>query len=168
MRRAKRQPPTNWIARVKEAVETARDRLEESERIIEAAEKNLDPIIDPLQLAKFLYGLRRSRGSFFPADLFAEPGWDLLLDLYIARREGGIVTTTAASVAACVPYSTGYKWIEKMADQGILYLSRSPSDKRLTLVALTDAAVQQMDDLLSHAASQLPFNRLTCQSEGWP
>ncbi len=32
--------------------------------------------------------LRRLRDSYFPADLFADPAWDILLDLFAARLEG--------------------------------------------------------------------------------
>ena len=40
-----------------------------------------------LALARELYSARRRRARFFPAALFGEAAWDILLDLYIARHE---------------------------------------------------------------------------------
>ena len=49
-----------------------------------------------LGIAKRLYRDRRRRADVFNADLFGEPAWDMLLDLYIAACEDRQVSTTSA------------------------------------------------------------------------
>jgi hypothetical protein len=48
-----------------------------------------------LQKATELYRLRMKREKYLPGELFGEPGWDLLLDLFIARlhRRGYVQRT---------------------------------------------------------------------------
>ena len=40
--------------------------------------------------AREIYAARRRRHKYLPADLFGEPTWDILLDLYVAAREAGL------------------------------------------------------------------------------
>lgn len=50
-----------------------------------------------LDWARTLYGVRRLRSKHLP-DVFGEPTWDLMLDLYIAFLEGRKVTTKSACI----------------------------------------------------------------------
>ena len=52
-------------------------------------------------LARTLYAARRMRAKLFgDADLFAEPAWDILLDLYTAHCEGKLLPVTSACIGA--------------------------------------------------------------------
>jgi DNA-binding MarR family transcriptional regulator len=100
--------------------------------------------VDALRAAKKLYEQRRAREQFLPGELLAEPAWDLLLALYIARGEGKPVTTTAACSAAAVPTSTAHRWLVKLERDGHVTRSRGSVDERLSLVELTDMAFDRM------------------------
>ncbi len=90
------------------------------------------------------YSNRRQRSRFFPEDLFAEPAWDLLLDLFLARLEGKMITVTSACIAADVPVSTALRWISVLEAQGLVKRSRNVGDQRSTWVRLTDRAANAM------------------------
>jgi hypothetical protein len=55
-----------------------------------------------LALAQRIYNARRQRAEFWPAELFGEPVWDIMLDLYIRACEGRDVSVTSACIASSV------------------------------------------------------------------
>jgi DNA-binding MarR family transcriptional regulator len=93
-----------------------------------------------LRLAKQLIKERRARDQMFPANLFGEPAWDMLLDLFVAAGERRKVTVSNAAAAACVPSTTGQRYVNYMFDQALLVKYPDPVDTRRVLVALTPHA----------------------------
>jgi PAS domain S-box-containing protein len=122
-----------------------------------AAQEAARTQLHPVQLARRLYKARRTRERFFPPDLFSEPGWDLLLDLYVAHHEARTVTTLSACIAANVPSSTGLRWVEKLEAMALIARSPCATDGRLALVELSADTIAQMTDLLIQIALLLPF-----------
>jgi hypothetical protein len=88
---------------------------------------------------------RRMRDQYFPRDLFADPAWDMLLDLFAARLEGLTVSVSSLCIAAAVPPTTALRWITAMTDAGLLMRREDPSDRRRAFVALTAQAVAGME-----------------------
>ena len=88
---------------------------------------------------------RRLRDQYFPKDLFADPAWDMLLDLFAARLEGMTVSVSSLCIAAAVPPTTALRWITAMTDAGLLMRREDPSDRRRAFVALTAQAVAGME-----------------------
>lgn len=95
-------------------------------------------------VAKQLYRLRRARSRYIRADLFGEPGWDMLLDLYIARNEKRRVSTSSLCIAAAVPPTTALRWIARLEGEGVIRRYSAKDDKRLTLVEITDDAFDRL------------------------
>lgn len=97
-----------------------------------------------------LYARRRRREVHFGlnADLFGEPVWDLLLDLYVNRRRGQGVTVTAACTAACVPATTAIRWISVLVTRGLVQRKPHQSDGRCWLLELTDEAISTVERIL--------------------
>lgn len=87
---------------------------------------------------------RRLRDRYFPG-LFADPAWDILLDLYAARLEGRTVAVSSLCIAANVPPTTGLRWITGMTEQGLLRREADPEDRRRVFIALSDAAAAQVE-----------------------
>jgi hypothetical protein len=52
---------------------------------------------------------RQVRKQFFPAELFADPAWDIMLDLAAARLEGKQVSVSSLCIAAEVPTTTALR-----------------------------------------------------------
>jgi CheY-like chemotaxis protein len=92
---------------------------------------------------------RGLRGRFFPSQLFADPAWDILLDLTRAKLDGQLVSVSSVCIAASVPMSTALRWVRQMTDAGLLRRWTDPKDRRRDLIALTDSTATHMRDYLS-------------------
>ncbi len=87
---------------------------------------------------------RQARSRFFNAELFADPAWDMLLDLAAARAEGARVCVTSLCIAAAVPPTTALRWIGQMVDAGLLVRVQDFDDRRRAFIALSDSAAEAM------------------------
>lgn len=98
--------------------------------------------LSTLERAQALYELRRARDTFFGrhADLFSEPAWDILLDLFIAHERGIRVSVGSACIGACVSQSTGLRWIATLEHRGLVKRESDVLDGRRTFVSLTPEA----------------------------
>lgn len=103
-----------------------------------------------------LIATRGLRGRYFPNELFADPAWDILLDLTRAKLEGQQVSVSSVCIAASVPMSTALRWVRQMTEAGLLRRWTDPKDRRRDLIALTDATAAHMQEYLGmvHAMSQ--------------
>jgi hypothetical protein len=98
---------------------------------------------------------RRLRERFFAAELFADPAWDMLLDLSAARLEGRQVSVSSLCIAAAVPTTTGLRWIKQLADRGLLERRSDPADARRAFIALAPPTAAAMEACLD-AVLNLP------------
>ena len=102
--------------------------------------------------------LRRLRDRYFDSQLFADPAWDMLLDLMAARLERVQVAVSSLCIAACVPPTTALRWIKMMTQSGVFERLSDPADRRRVFIRLSDNAAQSMTQLLNAmAASQDPL-----------
>jgi DNA-binding MarR family transcriptional regulator len=95
--------------------------------------------------------LRRMRDRYFKSDLFADPSWDMLLDLMAARIERKRVPVSSLCIAAAVPPTTGLRWIKTMCDHGLFVRVADPEDGRRVFIELSDGAATAMTAYLSAA-----------------
>jgi len=99
------------------------------------------------EMARVSYAKRRKRTTLFgDPELFGEPAWDILLDLYIAQVEDKSVSVSSACIGSASPPTTGLRWLGVLADQGLLEREHDPQDQRRVLVRLTEKALDAMDD----------------------
>jgi hypothetical protein len=104
------------------------------------------PTRSHLALARKTYALRRKRASLFGnPDLFGEPAWDILLDLYIAAGEGKPVSVSSACIGSAAPATTGLRWLGVLADEGLVVRENDAEDHRRVLVRLTPSGQAAMD-----------------------
>ncbi|OYW16571.1 MAG: MarR family transcriptional regulator [Novosphingobium sp. 12-64-8] len=101
-----------------------------------------------LALAREIYAGRRRRARFLASDLFGEPTWDILLDLYIAARENRRVPTTSACIGAHVPPTTALRWLRILEARGIVEREEDGRDGRRTFVRLSERGLTAMDGYL--------------------
>jgi hypothetical protein len=83
---------------------------------------------------------RRLRGRFFDEELFADPAWDMLLDLLQAELAQLRVPVSSLCIAAAVPATTALRWLKTMTTQGIFVRRADPHDGRRVFVELDPAA----------------------------
>lgn len=105
-------------------------------------------MIDPAPSAaevRAIIRMRRLRDRFFDRDLFADPAWDMLLDLMAARIERVQVAVSSLCIAACVPPTTALRWIKAMTDSGLFDRIADPDDGRRIFIRLSDSAASHMN-----------------------
>jgi hypothetical protein len=92
---------------------------------------------------------RRMRAQFFTGELFADPAWDMLLDLFAAELERRRVSVSSLCIAAAVPPTTALRWIGSLHDAGLFERHADPSDRRRAYIALSQKAMDGMRSYVS-------------------
>ncbi len=106
-----------------------------------------------LAVARALLALQISRGRAVGGDLFADPAWDMLLDLFVATGEGRSVCVSSLCLAANIPVSTAHRWVQALARTGAILRREDPLDRRRIFVELplTVLGAIESELLLHHA-----------------
>jgi len=94
------------------------------------------------------YCRRRARADVFGGSMLREPAWDILLDLYVAHLDGTAIRVSSACIAACVPATTGLRWLSVLEDKGLISRTND-DDARASLVELTSHGVRKMTEYVT-------------------
>ena len=92
------------------------------------------------ELVRQVIRARRLRARFFDELLFADPAWDMLLDLLQAEIAQHRVPVSSLCIAAAVPPTTALRWIKTMTDAGLFLRRSDPHDGRRVFVELSPGA----------------------------
>jgi hypothetical protein len=111
------------------------------------------PALPEPKLVRKIIRQRQLRARFFDADLFADPAWDILLDLTAARAEHGRVSVTSLCIASGVPPTTALRWISQMVEAGLLERVEDEVDRRRAFIALTERAAEAMAGYFAEIAA---------------
>lgn len=98
------------------------------------------PALPDPRLVRRIIRQRQLRARFFDGDLFADPAWDMLLDLTAAQAEHSRVSVTSLCIASGVPPTTALRWIGQMSDAGLFQRVEDETDRRRAFITLTDKA----------------------------
>lgn len=98
--------------------------------------------------------LRRLRDRYFDAGLFADPAWDMLLDLMAAKLEHRPIAVSSLCIAAAVPPTTALRWIKTMTENGMFVRVADPQDGRRVFIELSEGASTAMTRYLGAAKVQ--------------
>lgn len=79
---------------------------------------------------------RRLRARFFAEELFADPAWDMMLDLLQAEIAQLRVPVSSLCIAAAVPATTALRWLKALVTQGLFIRRPDPHDGRRVYVEL--------------------------------
>lgn len=104
-------------------------------------------------LVKRLIGDRRHREKHFASSLFADPVWDIILDLFLAEIESRPISVSSATSAANVPQTTGLRCIAMLTEKGMILRIPAPLDRRkvyLQLSPLISSSVRAYLDNLAN------------------
>lgn len=94
------------------------------------------------QQVRAMLRVRRLRDHLVAPDLFADPAWDILLDLLAARLENTQVSVSSLCIASAVPPTTALRWIRQLTDRGLLARQADPRDGRRIFITLSDEGVE--------------------------
>jgi len=102
--------------------------------------------LPPVSAAKVRAAIqaRRLRDQYFPEGLFADPAWDMLLDLFHAEIGQLRVPVSSLCIAAAVPATTALRWLRALVDKGLFIRHADPRDGRRVFVELAPEASRAM------------------------
>lgn len=104
---------------------------------------------------------RRKRERQFDASLFADPAWDILLDLFAAELAGRAACVSSLCAAAAVPVSTALRWLRILTHAGLIVRQDDRHDRRRVRVELSEIGRGKMEayfrDLREPMKSSLGF-----------
>jgi CheY-like chemotaxis protein/DNA-binding MarR family transcriptional regulator len=96
-----------------------------------------------------LRAVRKVRDRHFPTELFSDPCWEMLLDLYDAQLDEAEVTVSSLGAASGVPLTTALRRMDVLQKHGFIERLIDPDDRRRTIVKLSapgSAAVEKFFD----------------------
>lgn len=88
---------------------------------------------------------RAERCQLFPAEIFGEPAWNILLELYLSDKLERPVTVTNACDVSGAPRTTTLRWIRMLVDLDLIERRASELDQRVTFLRLTETAKQKLN-----------------------
>ena len=101
-------------------------------------------------LAKGELHRRRIRDKIFlPAEIFYDPAWDILLELYIADAEGAKLTASSVCIEARIPQTTIVRWLALLERINLVEQKPDHTDKRRKWLDLTKFGIELMDRYFS-------------------
>jgi hypothetical protein len=108
-------------------------------------------------VARSIYRTRRRRLHYFDQSLFADPAWDMMLDLFINKVGASRVSTTSLCLAAGVAQATGIRWVQLLEEQGLLRRFKAPDDGRLVLIEITPHGYRLMRQCLTESVTRFEW-----------
>ena len=89
------------------------------------------------ELVSHIIRVRRLRVNLFRPQLFADPAWDVLLELFHADLREHRMETSELAEATSLPASTAGRWIGLLDREGLLRQFPHPLDARRIFVELS-------------------------------
>lgn len=106
------------------------------------------------QLAKEEYSERHRRYKFVDRDLFAEPAWDILLDLFVNQVAGKRVSVTSACIASGISCTTALRWLGILEEHELIKREADSFDRRRHWVQLSQVGYLKLTRYLTVRAKQ--------------
>lgn len=112
-----------------------------------------------LRLAEALQRSRIARAQHFDAALFGEPGWDMLLAVYVAHGRGYRLNVTDVCFESRVPQTTALRWLNQIEQSGLVERRKRVFDGRSAVVGLTTQGLERVSHYLEHLREILSQDR---------
>lgn len=97
------------------------------------------------ELIRRVQKARNVRASVFGEDLFGEPAWDILLELYACELSQQRISVSNTSAAAGVPATSALRWMAVLEEKKLIAREKDPLDARRVWVSLTSHGKLLMD-----------------------
>jgi DNA-binding transcriptional ArsR family regulator len=141
-----RQYPEHEIARIQRELDRLKSIVDQN-RVKERHETTEAEV-------RAVLWARRQRELVLGKELFSDPAWDILLELYAAALGQRRVPTSELSIAAGIPLTTTLRWISKLESDGLVTRADDPLDGRRVWIALANQAVPMMSSYFNQVAAQ--------------
>ena len=120
----------------------------------EAAPKEMEPAKRKRATLDDMRAVRKVRSEYFPTELFSDPCWEMLLDLYDAQLDEAEVTVTSLGAASGVPLTTALRRMDALQSHGFIERLVDPNDKRRTIIRLTKPGLEAVEKFFESYAQR--------------
>jgi len=99
---------------------------------------------------------RRDIGRHLGFEIFSNPAWDMMLDLYRAFLLGQQISISSLTLASNVPATTARRSIAAIVEAKLAYYRPDPTDRRRVHIEITPRAVEKLElifDLVPRSSS---------------
>jgi len=91
--------------------------------------------------------VRRARAALLGTELFSDPAWDLMLELYAAHLGERTVCLSDLAAAIDTPESTTARWLGALNQHGLTDAAIDPVQPSHMLICLTPEGLAKMQQL---------------------
>lgn len=135
-------------------------RLELPRRFVEAvilaaSREARDRPKDRERLARVMLRSRQRRKDSFPSVIFGEPGWDMILQLYVSYCEGEPIDVSGLCGCTGVSKTTALRHLDRLAAQQLVERLDDSADGRRVFVRLSKTLREQTEQWLDAASLSL-------------
>jgi CheY-like chemotaxis protein len=102
-----------------------------------------------------LRAVRRVRDRHFPTELFSDPCWEMLLDLYDAQLDDAEVTVSSLGAASGVPLTTALRRMDVLQKHGFIERLVDADDRRRIIVRLSATGLAAVEKFFDSYAQRL-------------
>lgn len=92
---------------------------------------------------------RACRAKYLPWELFAEPAWDILLELYSFELVGRFASEAQLIEKLAVPATVSIRWMKMLEVQNLISRFVDPEDSAAVQIQLTAQGLAAMDAYFS-------------------
>ncbi|KQS03806.1 hypothetical protein ASG11_05735 [Sphingomonas sp. Leaf357] len=111
-----------------------------------------DGPVDLVARARNIMASRKARRKFFPADLFHEPAWEMLMALFIIYEGEHTMNVKALVSCSDAPATTSQRWIDHLHKSGLIDRVTDTIDRRRIDISLSerghDAMTRYLKDVV--------------------
>jgi hypothetical protein len=104
---------------------------------------------DLVARARTMMANRKARWRYFPAELFHEPAWEMLIALFIIHDTEHTMNVKKLVSCSDAPATTSQRWIEHLHKAGLIDRVTDPLDRRRIDVSLSARGHDAMTSYLS-------------------
>ncbi|HEY0114541.1 MAG TPA: hypothetical protein VGB54_02360 [Allosphingosinicella sp.] len=126
---------------VRAHVKAAQSSLERAAKALEAQPSSQSSGLD---LAREQLLILRRRNASFPAGMFGDYRWPMMLVLYIAHEEGREMRQRDAFSESGVPHTTGKRILDELGSLGMIQVRSGDHARARRLISLSPQGVERM------------------------
>ncbi|SER22685.1 DNA-binding transcriptional regulator, MarR family [Sphingobium sp. YR768] len=110
---------------------------------------------DRERLARIMLRSRERRKHSFPSVTFGEPGWDMILQLYVAYCAGEVIDVSGLCGCTGVSKTTALRHLDRLAAQQLVERLDDSADGRRIFVQPSKTLLEQTEQWLDAASLSL-------------
>ncbi|MCA3248491.1 MAG: response regulator [Azospirillum sp.] len=97
---------------------------------------------------EMLLKIRDMRAAYLPSDVFGDPAWFMILDLYLSGLRGRKVSVSSLCLASGGSQTTSLRRVHDLVRLGIVLREEDPRDRRRAYLVLSDEAIAHLEAML--------------------